>query len=95
MSAMMRRIEELERREEWHDAFASIERVVAWAVAVGKCTEAEGIMHLSEMVGMVPLELFVAGKWTPPPAETPEAETKTTTMMDAFHAWERSQGIAP
>jgi len=94
MNATLRRIEELERRAEWHAAFASIERVIAWAVAVDTCTAAEGIMHLSEMVGMVPLELFVAGKWTPP-AETPEAETKTTTMMDAFHAWEHAQGIAP
>jgi hypothetical protein len=91
----MRRIEELERRDEWHDAFAGIARVIAWAVAVGKCTEAEGTMHLSEMKRMVPLERFVAGTWTPPPAETSEAAARTATMMDACHAWERSQGIAP
>ncbi len=95
MNATLRRIEELERREEWHAAFAGIERVIAWAVAVDTCTAAEGAMHLSEMKRMVPLKRFVAGKWTPPPAETPEAETKTTTMMDAFHAWEQAQGIAP
>jgi len=94
MSATMRRIEELERTQEWHDAFAEIERVITWAVAVGKCTEAEGAMHLSEMVGMVPLEVFVAGRWMPP-LFGPDHEAYTTTMMDAFHAWEQSQGIAP
>ena len=94
MSATMRRIEELERRDEWHAAFAGIERVIAWAVAVGTCTAAEGAMHLSEMKRMVPLERFVAGRWTPP-LFGPDHEAYTATMMEACHAWERSQGIAP
>jgi len=95
VNATLRRIEELERRDEWHDAFASIERVIAWAVAVGTCTAAEGAVHLSEMKRMVPLERFVAGRWMPPPAETSEAAACTAAMMDAFHAWEHAQGIAP
>lgn len=90
----MRRIEELERREEWHAAFAGIERVIAWAVAVGECTAAEGAMHFSEMKRMVHLERFVAGRWTPP-VFGPDHEACTTTMMDAFHVWEQAQGIAP
>ncbi len=94
MSATILRIEELERREEWHAAFAGIERVIAWAVAVDKCTEAEGAVHLSEMKRMVPLELFVAGRWMPP-VFGPDHEAYTDTMMDACHAWEQSQGIAP
>jgi len=92
MNATIRRIEDLERHAEWHAAFASIERVIAWAVAVGKCTEAEGAVHLSEMVDMVPLERFVTGRWTPPsPTGNEEA---TAQMMAEFHAWEQSQGNA-
>lgn len=94
MSATLRRIEELERREEWHAAFAGIERVIAWAVAVDTCTAAEGAVHLSEMKRMVPLEVFVAGRWTPP-VFGPDHEACTATMMEACHAWEHAQGIAP
>ena len=94
MNATLRRIEELERTQEWHDAFAGIARVVDWAVATGQYTAAEGAMHLSEMVSMVPLGMFVAGRWMPP-VFGPDHEAYTATMMDAFHAWERSQGIAP
>ncbi len=89
MSATMRRIEELERTQEWHEAFAGIERVIAWAVATNQCTAAEGAMHLAQMKQAVPLAQFVAGKWTPPPVGNEEA---TDTMMAAFCAWECKQG---
>lgn len=95
MSATMRRIEELERRDEWNAAFAETERVIAWAVATDQYTAAEGAAHLTQMKQAVPLAQFVAGHWTPPPAETPEAAAYTAAMMDAFHAWEQAQGIAP
>ena len=94
MNATIRRIEELERTLEWHDAFAGIARVIIWAVATGQYTAAEGAAHLAQMKQAVPLAQFVAGHWTPPPAETPEAAAYTAAMMDAFHAWEQAQGIA-
>ena len=90
----MRRIEELERTQEWHAAFASIERVIAWAVATGQNAESEGAAHLAQMKQAVPLEVFVGGHWTPP-VFGPDHEAYTAAMMDAFHAWEQAQGIAP
>ncbi len=91
MSTTLRRIEELERREEWIREFAKIERMYVWAVATGQCTAAEGAGHLAHMKEAVPLEVFVAGKWTPQ-IVTPEQEADTAAMMAAFHAWEQAQG---
>ncbi|MGI8404852.1 MAG: hypothetical protein ACR2OE_08855 [Thermomicrobiales bacterium] len=98
MNTAIRRIEELERRSEWFEAFHHIEGVLAWAVASGQCSASEAAGHLSEMKRMVPLELFVAGKWTPPPdwiPQTPADASKTVTMITVFSEWEQSQGIAP
>ncbi|MGI8404216.1 MAG: hypothetical protein ACR2OE_05535 [Thermomicrobiales bacterium] len=94
MNATMRRIEGLERTQEWFEAFAGIGRVIAWAVATGQCTEAEGAIHLSQMKQAVPLAQFVAGKWTPPVFDL-EHKDYTATMMDTFHVWEQAQGIVP
>lgn len=98
MSTTMRRIEELERRDEWFDSFHHIEGVFAWAIETNQCSANEAAGHLSEMKRIVPLELFVAGKWTPPPdwiPQTPAHAAKTVAMMDTFHAWGQAQGIAP
>ncbi len=94
MNATLRRLEELERHTEWHDAFSEIQRVIGWCIATGQCTEAEGAGHLQRMKAAVPLKLFVAGHWTPPVFDF-EHKAYTTEMMEAFHAWEQSQGIAP
>lgn len=93
MNATLRRIEELERTQEWHEAFAEVERVIAWAVATGRCTTAEGDSYLTQMKRAVPLSLFVAGKWRSS-IFGPDHEADTTAMMDAFHAWEQAEGIA-
>ena len=94
MNAAIRRIEELERRDEWIAAFEGIQRVIAWAVTTNQCTAAEGAGHLEQMKRAVPLELFVAGHWTPPVFDL-EHKDYTATMMDTFHAWEQAQGIVP
>ncbi|MGI8486846.1 MAG: hypothetical protein ACR2OU_21635 [Thermomicrobiales bacterium] len=72
MNATLRRIEELERTQEWREAFAGVERVIAEAVATGQYTENEGRDHLSELKRICPLAQFVAGRWTPPPDWIPQ-----------------------
>lgn len=79
---------------EWHAAFAEIARVVDWAVATGQYAESEGAADLARMKQAVPLEVFVAGHWTPPVFDL-EHKDYTAAMMDTFHAWEQAQGIAP
>ena len=89
-----RRIAELERAQEWRDAFASMDRLFAWAVAVGMCDEPRADAIRTEIRAFVPLEVFVKGTWTPP-AYSPEDTAATRAMWAEMEAWEASHGALP
>ncbi|MGI8483472.1 MAG: hypothetical protein ACR2OU_04335 [Thermomicrobiales bacterium] len=93
MNATMRRIEELERTQEWFTAFAGIEKVLAWAIETNQCTVSEAAGHLEQMKAAVPLAQFVAGNWRPWHVD-PDAAEATDEMMTTFLAWEREQESA-
>ncbi len=61
-----RRIAELERAEEWRDAFATVDRLFAWAMAVGTYDEQRADAIRTELRAFAPFEAFVKGTWTPP-----------------------------
>ncbi len=89
-----RRIAELERAEEWRDAFANMDRLFAWAVAVGTCDEQRADAIRTELRAFAPFETFVKGTWTPLDHSS-EDTAAMHAMWAEMEAWEASQGALP
>jgi len=81
------RVEQIERAVEHRRAFATVDRILGWAVATGQCDQARATAIRADAEAMAPFDQFVRGKWTPPELVTdPVADD---AMMAQVVAWEQ------
>ncbi len=83
------RVEQVERAVEHRRAFATVDRILGWAVATGQCDQARATAIRADAEAMAPFDQFVRGKWTPPP-ELVTDPVADDAMMAAVAAWERT-----
>ena len=87
MNANDLRVEQIERAVEHRRAFATVDRILGWAVATGQCDQARATAIRADAEAMAPFDQFVRGKWTPPPLVTdPVADD---AIMAQVVAWEQ------
>lgn len=91
------RIAQLERSQEWHAALATVDRIIVWAIATGKCDDVRADAIRAELVNLVPLETFVAkGTYAVAPGIDLTAPTTAgDELMEEVRAWERVQEVTP
>jgi len=81
------RVEQIERAVEHRRAFATVDRILGWAVATGQCDQARATAIRADAEAMAPFDQFVRGKWTPPPLVTDPVANDA--MMAQVVAWEQ------
>ena len=87
MNANDLRVEQIERAVEHRRAFATVDRILGWAVATGQCDQARATAIRADAEAMAPFDQFVRGKWTPPPLVTDPVANDA--MMAQVVAWEQ------